>query len=155
MALKSAYDDLRQRTLGKVAGLWGKLFYIADRRSPDDGTYEHWGFERMHGTETAQDTFARAHHALIDTILRTRLRLLQDDLKQSSQAEGANPASYVSKLTASLYRLLPSDCPKMTKLHLVSVLKTLSLLETRQPPDSPVALPPPPLDRSPRPPGDV
>ena len=83
MALKSAYDDLRQRTLGKVAGLWGKLFYLADRRSPD-GAYQHWGFERLHGTETAQDTFSRAHHSLIGTILRTRLRLLQEDLETVS-----------------------------------------------------------------------
>jgi len=87
MALKSAYEDLRQKTLGKVTGLWGKLAYIASRRS-SDGTYQHWGFERRHGTAAAQDSFARAHSSLIGAILRTRLRSLRDDLEQSSQAEG-------------------------------------------------------------------
>jgi hypothetical protein len=146
MALKSAYDDLRQRTLGKIEGLWGKLCYFADRRSPEGG-YEHWGFERVHGTAAAQETFARAHELVLGDILRARISLLQEDLEHCSQAEGINPASYVLKLTASQSRLLPSDCPQMTKLHLVSVLKTLSILETRQRSDSPDASQLPQLDR--------
>ena len=154
MALKSAYEDLRQKTLAKVTGLWGKLAYIAHRRS-SDGKYQHWGFERTHGAAAAQDSFARAHSSLVGVILRTRLRSLRDDLERSSQAEGVSSASYAAKLTASLSRLLPADCPKMAKLHLLSVLQTLSLLEARKPPDSPAASPPQSPDRSLPPPGDA
>jgi len=153
MTLKSASEDLRQRTLDKIAGLWGKLTYIADRRSTD-GRYQHWGFERTHGTVTAQETFARAHQSLLGIILRTRLSSLREDLEQASGAAGTSPASYVSQLTAGLHRLLPSGCPKMTELHLTSVLKTLLHLEARREADAQSSSPPPPLGRPPRRPED-
>ena len=150
--MKSAYDDLRQRTLGKIDGIWRRLTYIAGRRSQEGG-YEHWGFERTHGTATAHHTFARAHQSLVGTILRTRLRLLEEDLEQSSQAEGISPASYVSKLAAGLYRLLPSGCSRVTELHLVSVVETLSVLQNRQSrPDPRSASQCQPPDQSPQPP---
>ena len=154
MGLKSAYEDLRKRTLDKVEGTWGKLSYIAERRS-ENGAYRHWGFERAHGTEAAQQTFARAHQSLVGTVLRTRIRSLQEDLEQASSADGSTPVSYASKLTVHLRRLLPSGSPKMTELHLFSVLKTLSLLESRQQPDSRVSSQRLRLGRSPRPPADV
>jgi hypothetical protein len=154
MAAKSAYEDLRGRTLDKIAWLWAKLSYVAERRSAD-GTYQHWGFERTHGTEVAQDTFARVHHSLIETILQTRLRLLREDLEQASSAAGISPVFYVSKLKAGQRRLLPSNCPKMTERHLISILKILSLLETRSQSGSQASLQHPPLGRSPRPPGDA
>jgi hypothetical protein len=132
MARKSAYDNLLETTLGKVRGVWEKLAYVAGRRDAD-GAYKHWGFERAHGTAAAQNSFAQAHRSLIATVLRSGLRLLRDDIEQSSQAEGVSPASYVGRLKEGLRQLLPSGCPKMTELHLVSVLKTLSILETKPP----------------------
>lgn len=130
MARKSAYDDLVGTTLEKVRGSWGKLCYLAGRRGTE-GTYTHWGFERVHGTAVAQDTFMQAHRSVLAVILRSRLQLLIDDVDQASQAEGVSPASYVARLKEGLRQLLPSGCPRMTELHLVSVLKTLSILETR------------------------
>lgn len=147
MARKSAYDDLLQTTLGRVAGLWGKLSYLAGLRSAEGG-YKHWGFERVHGPATAQDTFAQAHQSLIGKTLRSRLKLLRDDLAQSSGAAGVSPASYVSRLTEGLHQLLPSGCPKRTELHLVSILKTLSILAVRRQPGSQSSSQPPPPDRS-------
>src|ERR1700722_9768613 len=152
MALKSAYDDLRQLTLGKIEGIWRKLAYIAERRSLQGG-YQHWGFERTHGTASAHHTFARAHQSLVGTILRTRLPLLQEDLEQSSQLEGLSPSSYASRLAAGLFHLLPSGCSRVTELHLVSVVETLSVLQNRQTrPDPQSAWQPPPPDQSPPPP---
>ena len=130
MEVKSAYQDLRERTLDRITWLWGKLTYVAGRRSAD-GTYQHWGFERTHGAAAAQETFARAHHSLIETILQTRVRLLRDDLEQASSAAGTSPVSYVSKLPLTQRGLLPSNCQKATELHLISILKILSLLESR------------------------
>lgn len=151
MALKSAYDDLRRQTLEKIEGMWGKLAYVAERRSAEGG-YRHWGFERAYGPATAQEAFARAHQALIGTILRARVQLLQQDLEQCSLAEGANPASYVSKLTEGQRRLLPSGCSKVTESHLASVLKTLEVLATRRLPDSQSSSQLPPPGQSPQPP---
>ncbi len=131
MGLKSAYEDLRKRTLERVEGVWAKLSYVAATRG-ENGIYQHWGFERAHGADAAQRSFARAHHSLVGEVLRTRLRCLREDLDDSSVAAGVSPVSYASGLKASLARLLPSDSSKMTELHLLSVLKSLSLLATRQ-----------------------
>lgn len=135
MAVKSAYEDLRHRTLGGMEGIWAKLAYIAERRS-SNGHYRHWGFERTHGTESAQDAFARVHQSLVETVLQTRLRSLKEDLAQASSVAGTNPVSYVAKLTADVDRLLPSNCSKMTESHLISILNTLAILENRSLPDS-------------------
>jgi hypothetical protein len=126
--VKSAYEDLRERTLEKVGGIWAKLDYLVSRRTAE-GNYQHWGFERAHGKETAQVAFAQAHHSLIQTILRTRLRPLREDLQLTSTQAGASQVSYLSKLKAALPRLLPSGCPKVSERHLLSLLKTLAALE--------------------------
>jgi hypothetical protein len=131
MTLKSAYDDLRQRTVEKIPGTWGRLKYVAGLRSPAGG-YAHWGLERTHGPGAAQDAFREVHRMLVKTILRTRLSALREDLGQSGEAEGISPASYASKLSASLNHLLPSGCPKESELHLLSVLETLTILEARK-----------------------
>src|SRR5262249_39760150 len=98
--------------------------------------YQHWGFERAHGTVTTQVTFSRAHQSLVETILRTQLRLLRDELAEASAAAETNPVSYVGKLTESPHWLMPVDFSEMTRLHLVTVLQTLSVLENRSRSDS-------------------
>ena len=130
MALKSAYDDLRQTTVEKIPGTWGRLKYVAGLRG-STGSYDHWGFERTHGPGAAQEAFAKVHKRLVNTILQTRLSSLQEDLGQSSHADGASPTSYASTLNESLSRLLPSGCPKESQLHLISVLQTLAFLAVR------------------------
>jgi len=131
MTLKSAYEDLRQRTVEKIPGTWGRLKYVAGLRS-SAGSYAHWGLERVHGTAAAQDALAEAHRTLVKGILRTRLSALQEDLGQSSQAEGTSPASYASTLRGSLDQLLPSGCSKESQLHLFSVLEALRILVARR-----------------------
>jgi hypothetical protein len=154
--LISAYDDLRERTLTKIEGVWRRLTYVAERRSIDDGAYQHWGFERTHGMATTRQTFARAHQSMLGTILRTRLRLLHEDLEHSSRIEGVSPISYASKLAADLNRLLPSGCSRATQLHLESVVETLEALQNRHPQADPQASSPPqPPGQSPPPPAGV
>lgn len=131
MTFKSAYDDLRQRTVEKIPGTWGRLKYVAGLRSPTGG-YAHWGLARTHGHGAAQDAFREIHGELVKTILRTRLSALREDLGQSSETEGTNPVFYASTLSASLNQLLPSDCSKESELHLLSVLETLSVLAARK-----------------------
>jgi hypothetical protein len=129
MRLKSAYEDLRDTTLSKIAGTLGKLAYVAELRS-QNGTYQHWGLERAHGTGGAQEAFLRAHNSLISTVLQTRLRLLREDLMQTSGVGRTNSVSYVAELEAGSSRLVPLESPKMTELHLASVLQALAALET-------------------------
>jgi hypothetical protein len=127
MTLKSADDDLRQRTIARIPGIWGKLKYVAGLRSAKGG-YVHWGFERVHGPAAAQDAFKAVHKTLVKTILQTRLSALREDLEQSSEADAISPTSYASTLVGSRSQLLPSGSPREAELHLFSVLETLSLL---------------------------
>lgn len=127
MTLKSAYDDLRQRTIARIPGIWGKLKYIAGSRSAKGG-YVHWGLERVHGPAAAQDAFTEIHKTLVKTILQTRLSALREDLEQSSEADAISPKSYASTLLRNLHQLLPSGSPREAELHLSSVLETLSTL---------------------------
>jgi hypothetical protein len=154
LAVKSAYEDLRERTLDKIGGMWGKLDYLASRRTAD-GNYQHWGFERAHGKESAQGAFAQAHHSLIQTILQTRLRPLREDLQLTSTRAGASPFSYLSKLKASLPHLLPSGCSKVSERHLLSILKTLAALEVHPQPAAQFSWQHPPPGQSLQPPEDV
>jgi hypothetical protein len=130
MTLRSAYDDLRQRTMEKIPGTLEKLQYVAGLRSSND-SYKHWGFERQHGVEATQSAFTKVHRTLVRTVLRTPLSLLREDLERSSGPHAASPVSYASQLRMGLNQLLPSNCPKEAELHLVSVLETLSVLATR------------------------
>jgi hypothetical protein len=129
--VKSAYEDLSRFTLGKIAGAWGKLAYLADRRT-SEGDYQHWGFARVHGESAAQEAFLEAHRSIVATILHTPLGMLREDLRESSAAEKVTTTSYVSQLCSEPDRLLPSDCSKMTELHLLYLLRTLSILENRE-----------------------
>jgi hypothetical protein len=138
MTLKSAYEDLRQRTVERIPGNCGKLKYLAEARSTDGG-YVHWGLERVHGPAAAQEAFSKVHKTLLKTILRTRLSVLGEDLERSSEADAISPTSYASKLSASLSQLLPAGSPKEAQLHLFSVLETLSILAARKPEDSRLA----------------
>ena len=131
MTLKSAYEDLRQRTIARIPGTWGKLQYLAGLRSAQ-GEYVHWGLERVHGPAAAQDAFQEVHKKLVKTVLQTRLSALREDLEQSSEADATSPTSYASGLIGNLSQLLPSGSPREAELHLSSVLETLSLLAVRK-----------------------
>ena len=147
MALKSAYDDLIGRTLSRIQGAWGQLKYVAELRSRD-GRYLHWGFEKAHGTAVAQSTFARAHKSLVEKVLRTKLSILDRDLRQSSDRAGVSPQSYASSLKESLERLLPADSPVWSRQHLLSILQTIVALEVPGTADRQSSSPPRPLVRS-------
>src|SRR5438093_10995840 len=90
MTLKSALDDVLKTTLAAVSGIIGKLEYIAGLR---DGNkkYTHWGLQTLHGEEATQQALAEAHRLFFLNILRAPLRMLKEDLKQSSDAQKAAP----------------------------------------------------------------
>ena len=146
MPVKSAYEDLRRLTLGKITGAWGKLAYLAGQRT-SEGEYEHWGFARLHGAAAAQEVFSEAHRSILATILHTPVKTLGKDLQESSAAEGVTTSSYVSKLCLEPEHLLPSNCSKMTELHLVFLLRTLSILANRKERNPQSAWPPLQPDR--------
>jgi hypothetical protein len=129
MALKSALQDVKETTLAAVAGLLGKLGYLASLRSAR-GQYEHWGVETVYGKEQAERAWKTAHSEVVTGVLRTPLATLEKDLEVSSRGNGMEAEPYVAGLRERFDDLLPGerrDSPAAT--HLNSVLEALSSLE--------------------------
>jgi hypothetical protein len=136
MTLKSALEDVLSTTVAAVSGIIGKLEYIAGLREGKE-KYAHWGLQHIHGQEATQKALAEAHRLLFLNILRTPLRTLRDDLKQSSQAAQSGPQEYTQSLRQK--NLLPQDLAGGSARHFNSVLRALSsLVSTRAktPPDA-------------------
>jgi len=129
MTLKSALQDVKETTLAAVAGLLGKLGYLASLRH-SQGRYEHWGMEAVHGAESSERALSAAHAEVVTGVLRMPLASLEKDLEESSRGSGAAARVYVEQLQSRLPDLLPSgrkDAP--SALHLNSVLAALSSLQ--------------------------
>jgi hypothetical protein len=136
MTLKSALEDVLNTTLAAVSGIIGKLEYIAGLREGGE-KYTHWGLQRIHGQEATQKALAEAHRMLFLNILRTPLRILRDDLKQSGDARQTAPQEYAENLRQK--NLLPLDLAGGSSRHFNSVLRALSSLastRTKTPPDA-------------------
>jgi hypothetical protein len=54
----SAFEDFMKRTVTTLQGVWARLNYIRELRQAD-GTYEHWGLARIHGSIAAEETSER------------------------------------------------------------------------------------------------
>ncbi len=129
MTLKSALQDVKDTTLAAVAGLLGKLAYLASLRGPQ-GRYEHWGLEAVHGPESSERALKSAHAEVVTGILRAPLASLEKDLQHSSRGSGVTARTYVQSLRERFEDLLPGerkDSPAAS--HLNSVLVALSSLE--------------------------
>ena len=125
MTLKSIAEDLQDRTLRAVAGLLGRLRYLAGLREPD-GTYLHWGLSRVHGDAATQRALGEAHRGVLSRILRMPLRKLLQDVEDSSEPKEAQ--EFLEKLNAQSAKLVPASPGAGSARHLNSVLHALASL---------------------------
>ncbi|HZP02396.1 MAG TPA: hypothetical protein VFD30_19090 [Terriglobia bacterium] len=129
MTLKSALQDVKETTLSAVAGLLGKLAYLASLRRRQ-GRYEHWGMESVYGADGAEHALKSAHCEILKSILRTPLATLEQDLKFSCSGHGMEAETYVEEMRGRLDELLPEGCEgSPASQHLSSVLLALCHLE--------------------------
>jgi hypothetical protein len=134
MTLKSALRDVKETTLDAVAGLLGKLAYLASLRR-EHGRYEHWGMESVYGQESSQRALKAAHSEMLTGVLRTPLPLLLEDLDQSRGASGLSAQIYVDWMRSHFEDLLPDGRQKTpASSHLNSVLLALSSLQRNREP---------------------
>lgn len=129
MTLKSALQDVKETTLAAIAGLFGKLAYLASLRR-GHGQYEHWGMQSVHGVESSARALKTVHSEILKNVLRAPLEALEQDLQLSSSSSGVDADRYVEQLRGNFAELLPDglqDSPSST--HLSSVLLALSHLE--------------------------
>jgi hypothetical protein len=136
MTLKSALEDLLETTIAGVAGIVGKIEYVASLRDAVSGTYSHWGLSRAYGEHAAQQALAEVHRLLFLRLLRTPLRVLREDVMISSGALQMTAGEYVDRLRNQSV-LLPQDLGGGSARHFNSVLHALSILVS-----APVTVPP-------------
>jgi hypothetical protein len=129
MTLKSAIQDVQDRTLRAVAGALAKLQYLVSLRNPD-GSYSHWGLERVHGEAATQNALKDAHRGVVSSILRTELRNLVRELQETSASE-KEAADLLDHLQASS-QIAPAKPGAGTERHLNSVLHALARLVKNQ-----------------------
>jgi len=123
MTLKSAMQDLQDRTLRAVSGLLGKLRYLASLRGPD-GSYSHWGLERVHGQSATERALKDAHRGVVSSILRTPLHRLVQDVEQSVGSQDGS-VDLLQDLEKHSAELIPPTPGAGTERHLSSVLHGL------------------------------
>jgi hypothetical protein len=128
MTLKSAFQDVKETTLSAVAGLLGKLAYLASLRRK--GRYAHWGMESVHGLESSERALRTVHAEVLKSVLRAPISTLEEDLKLVSDHAGMEAESYVERMRSRFDDLLPEGKQdSASAIHLNSVLLALSHLE--------------------------
>ena len=147
MALRSAVEDFEDTTLAAIPGLLGKLHYIAGLHDGRGG-YSHWGMGRVHGEEAARRAIRAAHAAVFSQVLRTSLRVLDQDLRSSASTAQVTALEFLGSLKKLAPQALPDRSIAASSKHLMAVLHALSaLLENPARASHPDAWPRPPLVR--------
>ena len=144
MPLRSAVADFEDTTLAAIPGLLRKLHYIAGLRD-GRGNYSHWGMERVHGQDAARRAIRVAHSAVLSQVLRTSLRVLDQDLRRSVASGQVTEHELLASLEKLASQALPDGAVAASEKHLTAVLHALSaLLENPARASHPDALPLPP-----------
>lgn len=136
MTFQSPFDDFVLNSLAGIAGLFGKLDYVAGLRQ-GDGAYCHWGLARTHGEIAAQQAASEAHRLLFSRVLTTPLGLLLDDAAQSQS--GLELKDYLDYLSERCPALAPQGAGAAPVLHFNSVLRAISALARARTHTSPQA----------------
>ena len=123
----SPFNDFVKRTMSSIEGLWAKLNYIRELRR-EDGSYEHWGFARVHGEAACQQTIADIHSQLALELLRTSMSQLSDELRISANNAESSPRQLAQALYQDEERLMPKDLCGGSRSHVHSVLLAARLL---------------------------
>lgn len=136
MTFQSPFDDFVLNSLAGIAGLFGKLDYVAGLRQ-GDGAYSHWGLARVHGEIAAHQAASEAHRLLFSRVLTTPLGLLLDDAAQSQSGHGLE--KYLNYLAERRPVLAPQGVGLGPVLHFNSVLHAISALARARTRTSPQA----------------
>ena len=122
MPLLSAAEDIKHRTLGRIAGALNRLRYLAELRR---SRYQHWGLRRTHGEEPAEEACREAHSAEFLGVLRTDLDDLVEETTIAAQASGTELES-ACEMEAK--ELIPEDTGGGSPRHLSALVFALRKL---------------------------
>lgn len=140
--MRSALEDLLGTTLVAVAGIVGKIDYLASLRDAASGAYSHWGLSRTYGEQAAQQALAEAHRLIFLRLLQTPLHTLRDEVMLSSGALQITAGEYMKQVRSRMPALMPQDLSGGSARHFSSVLRALSVLVSNPARTLPGAIPP-------------
>src|SRR5215467_10415229 len=127
VGLKSALEDFEGTTLSAIPGALGKLHYLTGLHD-GQGNYSHWGMTRVHGEGAARRAIHTAHVDVLSQVLRTPLRVLDEDLRRAAAREMVSERQFLAFLIARAPRALVAPSAAPTEKHLTAVLRALSAL---------------------------
>jgi hypothetical protein len=143
--LRSALQDFESTSLAAISGLLGKLHYLVMLQD-GQGSYSHWGMERVHGEEAAHRAIRTSHATVVAQVLRTPLRTLVEDVRCSAASAQVSTRELLSSLKQMARQCLPERSAAIPHRHLMAVLHALSALVESQArashPDASLRLPP-------------
>ena len=77
---KRPSEDLWRRTLSQIPSTYGRMNYLAERRNPNTGRYEHAGLTMMFGEEDSNAALRDSHIEAFRAWLELNLEQQQADL---------------------------------------------------------------------------
>ena len=129
MRLRSVLEDFEANTLAAVPGLLGKLSYMGALHD-GNGTYNHWGLEKIYGAGAAHAAINTSHRMLLSKILKTPLPALLEDVRSFSARDQIAPREFLYSLSSP--QSLPKSLPPASQVHFKSLLHSLlALAESR------------------------
>jgi hypothetical protein len=125
-------EDFSTRTLAAIPSDFGRLIYLASLRDLGSGRYSHAGLEALYPPAEVQETLARAHCEICESILEAPLAGQEKDLTYCLRGFEADSNEVVSnwRELESYRALLPLGLPGYIRDLFCSNIETLlSILE--------------------------
>ncbi len=134
MDVQQAADDLRRRTLSKIARPLDRLIYLASTRDYNTGFYYHDGLASRFTEEVVCEALADCHREALRELVSSSLEDLVQQMDSYMGATQTSPADFIAawkKLEP--YRVaVPVDTDVLTAEFLFSNFKiALAILEAR------------------------
>jgi hypothetical protein len=132
---RKAYDDLWQRTLGKIPGDLNRMIYLASTRDYNSGRYHHAGLEATFGYDAVKQALETAHQDIFWKLTRSSLEQLVGELAVYIRSSGESPEELLRTWrTLEPYRVaIPLEVDAMAAQLLLSNLKLgLEVLQKRR-----------------------
>jgi hypothetical protein len=126
MPFLSAADDFLN-TLKAIPCFWTRLRYLGGLRRRN-GNPSHWGLERVHGQNAAEQAIRDAQQAVFAQVLRRPLKELLEDGRLSAAEGGLACVQFFESLSEQKKTLLPETLGGGPARHFNSVLMAMSAL---------------------------
>jgi hypothetical protein len=134
MDVQQAADDLRRRTLSKIARPLDRLIYLASTRDYNTGFYYHDGLASRFDEDVVSEALADCHQEALRELLSSSLEELVGQMDAYMDSTHTSPDNFIAawkKLEP--YRVaVPVDTDVLTAEFLFSNFKiALAILEAR------------------------